>query len=287
MPTGYAPMFSLAGTILVGGLLLALVAGVVRGPRVARNLRAALARPVRDPAFLPRIYRRAIFSGVVLAGLALAAVGFSPGVGWADIGFRTPNDRGGGLAAGLLGILVFMVVYGRWQGRRREPRVIAADKATPGLAMLPQTPRERRLAVVIAFVAGIGEEIVFRGVLTAAAVDLLGLPFVAALGLSLLLFAAGHLYQGRAALIGSGLIGFIFAGLYGLSGNLLFPIVAHIVFDLVALLMPVPFSIVPPGSGPPEPAAATPPDALPVPPSSPPTPGPVLVRPPEPSTEDY
>jgi membrane protease YdiL (CAAX protease family) len=287
MPSQYAPPFSVIGTVLVGVLLVALGAGVARGPRVARALRAALARRDRDPAFLPRLYLRAIASGVVLTALAFAAVGFSPGIAWSAVGFGAPTDEGGWVAAFLVVFLVIAIALSRLRARRREPRVVPAAEASPALAMLPQTPAERRQAVAIALVAGIGEEIVFRGVLTAAGAGILGLPFLPALLLSLLLFAAGHLYQGPAALIGAGLIGVIFSGLYAISGSLLFPIVAHVAFDLIALLLPARVIVAPPGAErpvPPGPPAV--PADLPVPPASPVPPTPGLIRRPEPSTED-
>ena len=81
--------------------------------------------------------------------------------------------------------------------------------------------------VVISMLAGIGEELLFRGVLQ----PLIGLP------LASLIFGAVHV--GGRAFIGYGVwaacIGAVFGWLTFATGGLLAPIVAHAVYDMLAL----------------------------------------------------
>ena len=59
----------------------------------------------------------------------------------------------------------------------------------------------------LAVTAGVCEEIVFRGLLIAVGVHVLGLPLPVAAGLALALFAIGHLYQGPRGMIAVTLFG--------------------------------------------------------------------------------
>jgi membrane protease YdiL (CAAX protease family) len=81
--------------------------------------------------------------------------------------------------------------------------------------------------VVVSMLAGLGEELLFRGVLQA----LIGLPAASAV------FGAVHV--GGRAFVGYGLwaacIGGVFGWLMVQSGGLLAPIVAHAVYDALAL----------------------------------------------------
>lgn len=86
--------------------------------------------------------------------------------------------------------------------------------------------------VLLAASAGLGEELLFRGVIQEWLAERYG--FALALAGASLLFGAGHWlsasYAALAAVIGAWL-GAVFA----LTGNLLVPIVAHAVYDVVAL----------------------------------------------------
>jgi membrane protease YdiL (CAAX protease family) len=65
----------------------------------------------------------------------------------------------------------------------------------------------------------------------------LGLPVYLAAALSLALFGWGHVYQGRAGVIGAITLGLVFTLLYLITGSLLFPIILHIGQDIVAFLL--------------------------------------------------
>jgi membrane protease YdiL (CAAX protease family) len=85
----------------------------------------------------------------------------------------------------------------------------------------------------IALLAGLGEEMLFRGVLQ----DIFRgwMPLWAAIGLSALLFGILHAVTPTYAVLAA-LVGAYLGVLYLLTGNLLAPIVAHAVYDFVALV---------------------------------------------------
>jgi membrane protease YdiL (CAAX protease family) len=87
---------------------------------------------------------------------------------------------------------------------------------------------------VVALAAGVGEELLFRGVLQPAlAVHIPPAAAVVAIGL---LFGAVHWLTPAYALL-AGLVGIYLGALYAVSGNLLAPITAHALYDFVALTL--------------------------------------------------
>jgi len=88
--------------------------------------------------------------------------------------------------------------------RGRPPRRIPWQ--VPVMEQLaPRTGRELAVWAAVAVTAGVAEEAFFRGHLLAAATPGLGLP--AAAGLSVVLFALGHAYQGVRGVLVTGAIG--------------------------------------------------------------------------------
>jgi hypothetical protein len=75
----------------------------------------------------------------------------------------------------------------------------------------------------------VGEEIVFRGYLLAYFDGLVG-PTGAVLA-STLMFGLGHAYQGAAGIVRTGIVGLLCAGVYVGTGNLLAPMLLHVVID--------------------------------------------------------
>lgn len=93
---------------------------------------------------------------------------------------------------------------------------------------------------VFALAAGLGEEMLFRGVLQPALGKALG-PLVgqayesaAGLAAASVLFGLAHLVTPTYAVLAT-LIGFALGGLFLATGNLLVPVTTHGVYDLVAL----------------------------------------------------
>jgi membrane protease YdiL (CAAX protease family) len=57
------------------------------------------------------------------------------------------------------------------------------------------------------------------------------------MGVSSLIFGIAHIYQGMRGTIGSSVLGFIFALLFVMTGNLALPMLLHALIDARILLM--------------------------------------------------
>jgi membrane protease YdiL (CAAX protease family) len=88
--------------------------------------------------------------------------------------------------------------------------------------------------VLLAALAGLGEELLFRGVIQVWLAE--RLPVWLAVALASILFGVGHWLSASYALLASA-IGAYLGLLFLSSGNLLAPIVAHATYDVVALLV--------------------------------------------------
>ncbi|MBB5871748.1 membrane protease YdiL (CAAX protease family) [Allocatelliglobosispora scoriae] len=230
-----APAFSGPATVLVAVMVAYL--GTF-GPILGRRRFRELTRTRRhDPAALTRYYRRFLISWWLVA-LSVPVIGIlSPSLRVEDLGIAWPSGRFAlwiGLSA--FALVAYLAITGQ-----RVARMIRAGEVFPvrqAIApALPSTPHERLLAVAVSVTAGIVEEVYFRGLLIAAGVGILGLPVLVSAALSLLLFAAGHLYQGGRGIIGSGTIGLLLTVLYLTTGSLLLPIIVHALVDINALVL--------------------------------------------------
>jgi len=105
-------------------------------------------------------------------------------------------------------------------------------------ALLPDLLQERRWFAAVSVGAGISEELVFRGFL----IYYFGayIPQFNVLEkvlLTSLVFGLAHLYQGRTAIVSTGLMGLALAGLYLMTGSLLLPVLVHAAVDARVLLI--------------------------------------------------
>ena len=150
------------------------------------------------------------------AALGLAPVAPGPFVAWTVA-----------LVAVVLGIMVLF----RWIARA------AGLRDSPFLArLLPKTRRERACFASLAFVAGTGEEIAYRGYAMSALGAMSVGPWVAAAATSVA-FGLLHSYQGVRGVVTTGVAGFVFAASFILTGSIWSAIAAHIAIDLVAGLV--------------------------------------------------
>jgi membrane protease YdiL (CAAX protease family) len=85
---------------------------------------------------------------------------------------------------------------------------------------------------LVSLLAGVGEEALFRGVLQTALLQ--HLPLWGAVGLTAVAFGLVHWLTPTYAALAT-LVGAYLGWIYAASGNLLVPIVAHALYDLVAL----------------------------------------------------
>jgi len=85
---------------------------------------------------------------------------------------------------------------------------------------------------MVSITAGVCEEILYRGLLLATLVSLVGTwPAVA---ITSLIFGLGHAYQGISGIAKTGLAGLVLALLTVFSGSLFIAIVLHAVGDLAS-----------------------------------------------------
>jgi len=158
----------------------------------------------------------------LLSGNSLESMGLIPvadGWPWAAIG------------AGVFAILaqvVYLAIVSRNADKLTEVRKQIGDLAN----LVPQTPREDRLFDMVSITAGVCEEILYRGLLLATLVSLVGTwPAVA---ITSLIFGLGHAYQGISGIARTGLVGLVLALFTVSSGSLYIAIVLHAVIDLTS-----------------------------------------------------
>lgn len=227
------PEFSAGALALAAPLAAYLIAGE---PWVGRRLYAQLAqRRDRDDRALTRYYGIALAFWGAAAALTAAAVLLSPQVKAADLGLTPPDDA---VLAGI-GVVLFAVaaVYGTVAMRRmaRDGRNVPGRPAIA--AMLPRTATERRLALAVAVADGVAGEIVYRGLLIALGVGVLGLNVHAAAVLAVAVYALAGLYQGARGLVVFAFFGAICTAPYLATGSLLLPIVLHTVLSARDLVL--------------------------------------------------
>lgn len=161
--------------------------------------------------------------------LLLLALGAGPLLGAPPLGGLrlSPGAASWGLAAALPPALAVILAVHKEVPWVRRLAQAAEDLLKPLLANSPA-----RLALV-AVLAGLGEEALFRGVLQTAIGEAAG-PGAGWLAASLL-FGAAHLVS-RAYAVFATLFGLYFGGLYLWSGNLLVPVAAHAAYDFALFL---------------------------------------------------
>lgn len=104
--------------------------------------------------------------------------------------------------------------------------------------LLPQTPFERSVWILLTAIVAVSEEIIFRGYLITRLGRLFkGRIWIAAI-ISSLSFASGHLYQGKGGLVLIFIYGMMFAALYVKTGSLYPGIIAHFIQDAIVAVFP-------------------------------------------------
>jgi membrane protease YdiL (CAAX protease family) len=167
------------------------------------------------------------------AGLALLAVGLGRVLGISPLAQLQPGWRSflwGVLATPPL-LLALIWVLKRQDGRLRRLVDFVVGQLGPLLA-----GRSAAELALLAALAGVGEELLFRGVVQAGLGRLVPTPL--ALFSASILFGLAHFATSTYAVV-AGLMGLYLGGLFLVQGSLLAPIVTHALYDLVALLLVV------------------------------------------------
>jgi len=141
---------------------------------------------------------------------------------WADIG---------------LGLLLFLpVLYAAsLLGAILQRMGLSGPSSSAMEALLPHTPAQFALAILLVIVVAISEEFIFRGYLIRRFASSTG-SLALAIILATVIFAFGHGYEGTAGVITVGFIGLIYALVFVWRGSLLAPVVMHLLQDFIGIV---------------------------------------------------
>ncbi len=103
-------------------------------------------------------------------------------------------------------------------------------------SLLPRNRPEIAHAAAMSIAAGVSEELAFRLFLPLLVALVSGSAFVA-FGAAVAAFGAMHLYQGRAGVIATTLVGALMAAVYLMTGELWLAMVLHALIDLNSLVL--------------------------------------------------
>jgi membrane protease YdiL (CAAX protease family) len=181
-----------------------------------------------------RLYRRILIEewvGVAVLAAAWAWLGRNA----EQLGLSSGGGRWGAAGYGLAALCIAGFV---WQVRstRRSEKTRVEMRAAIGEQrfLMPLHAEGRHLFAPVSITAGVCEEIVYRGFMIAYFMTALDVSFWIAAALSSVAFGLAHAYQGPSGILRTGLVGALFALLYGLTGALWAPIAVHVLMDWFA-----------------------------------------------------
>jgi len=231
--------------LLLPFVLVTLLAYVVDSARRAEDLKRRHA-PATEAAFLAAKLRRQLFAILLLPALCLVAsrkldAALHPGLASTPLA-RQLSALTGFSAARLWSLLsletvahlvvVVLILQIISMARRSKSQIYLGDIS----ALLPRRPLEFALCTFMAVVAGIGEELLFRGFLPLG-LEAFGVPLPLALLVPVFIFGACHLYQGPIGVLATGLAGAFFTVAYVLTDSLVFVIIVHVAVDFTGLVV--------------------------------------------------
>lgn len=133
----------------------------------------------------------------------------------------------------LASLLALFLLLGLYRIVRRS-RTMDERRQLFVFDMVAQTPREWWIKIGLAIMAGLGEELAYRGVGMQILWYMTDNPWLSALLLSAA-FAMAHVVQGPKSTLFIGLIALLMHGLVYATGSLWGAIAVHILYDLVAM----------------------------------------------------
>lgn len=232
---------SMAAAVAQIAIAVFLLIGVPFAAR-RRSLRLVKELPF-DAAARVRFYLRALAGAWIVTIIVLAAQRFGRGSGVEELALRAPSAQ-----ANLLGDLAWPISLaialglglGVAQDFRRPEVLRAALLRVPesARAILPGTPAERRLWIAMSLTAGFCEELLYRSFLPSLLTSVFHGNAVAAWIVSTLAFGLGHAYQGPRAIVGTTVLGAIFATPTILLSSIWPAAVLHALFNMRAVAFP-------------------------------------------------
>jgi membrane protease YdiL (CAAX protease family) len=167
-----------------------------------------------------RFYRNMIAVQVVLLGYSVA------------VARHNEMSLLGNLPA--LWIWLISAVYVAFIGLRLQVawKKMPAERKQRARRLLPEIPSHLCYWVPISFLAGIGEEIAFRGVAFGSLRELSGSTELAIV-LCVLAFGFAHMVQGWRGVIGTGVVALVMHAIVYETGGLYLAMAIHVVYDLM------------------------------------------------------
>jgi len=212
--------------------LIFLFLGVAVPWRGHVRLRKLLARPAIDTTEKLTLYAATIaFQWLMLGVVAWRA--FARGLTPAELGLAAHLSAkiivAGLLGAGIIGGLQWMNL--RRMGKMEGPGPDLMRRLTSRI--LPQSLVELLPYSALAVTAGVCEEFLYRG-FAMAALSRAGLPIWLVVLVSSALFGLAHAYQGRAGILGTGVLGVLLAIARIVYSSLAPVMIWHAAVDIVA-----------------------------------------------------
>ena len=146
--------------------------------------------------------------------------------------FGAPRDISLAILAGFAAVQLLRVVSIA-ANRKNDEKIL--EQIKDFAPMLPRDGAELRLSYVLSLVAGVTEEIVYRGYLIWYFANYLPLP--AAVAAAAGVFTLAHAYEGPRAMGKIALVAIALSAVYLGTGSLLIPIIVHILIDLGSFTM--------------------------------------------------
>ena len=202
------------------------IRGVLRIERIRDEI-------ARDAGARRRYYRR---SNVLKAALAALAGLLYFANGRRGYGLELLNAQ----AVWYIALVVGVLVVSSFVLDRRLARPAVMEKARTALAanpLIPETPAERRSWITFSVIAGIAEELLYRGFVLLYLHRVF--PHATAVLLvvvSATIFGLAHAYQGRRGIIATAIVG-VSLGAVALEAGLLAAMLFHALLDLRILVV--------------------------------------------------
>lgn len=145
------------------------------------------------------------------------------------VSFRARISAG---AVAFGGFLLSVLVYAVWKTLKRKPERAAQSRRLFGTS----TPAELTWAMALALTAGVGEEIIFRGVLYQLLERQFGNVMIAAV-LCVVIFAVGHATQGLKGIVFSAYLAICLHYIVIVFGSIIVAMIVHTLYDAALFAM--------------------------------------------------
>jgi len=150
---------------------------------------------------------------------------------FSDLGEQAGNAFRTLVVCGIVAAIIFLLM-GAQKVQKKKATPEQVGKALDSVRrLLPKTPTERKVWVLVAISAGVCEEFLYRGWLLTLFSAALGSVWLGLL-ISSVIFGLAHAYQGRSGILGTGILGAIFGIVFIVSGSLIPGQLLHTAMDL-------------------------------------------------------